>query len=146
MSVRVFAQTKYSEVEGFLQGDLSKQQLVSELWKDQGSEETMNFMRGIVPIKKGLLRNGITRNITPQGFTVGPTASYGKAVDQGTRAHDIFPSKAHVLHWFGPDGKSIFATHVRHPGTKGRFFIKQTKETMKTVLKQLYLTIWREHN
>lgn len=146
MSIRVSAKTKFSQVKAFLTGDTGKQQQVSELWKEQGSEETMNFMRGIVPVKRGFLRDSITRKITLNGFVVYPAASYGKFVDQGTKPHDIFPKNARVLHWFGPGGENIFATHSHHPGTKGKFFVKQTRDAMKTVLKQLYLMIWREQN
>jgi hypothetical protein len=35
-------------------------------------------------------------------------------------------------------GAPIFAAYVFHPGTKGVFFIKRTKEGVKQVLKDLY--------
>ena len=103
-------------------------------------------MQGIVPVKTGFLRDSITTEFSVNGFSVYPTAPYAKFVDQPTRPHRIFPSKACVLRWFGEGGSPIFSAYALHPGTKGVFFIKRTAEGMKQVLKQLYSMIWDERN
>ena len=119
--------------------------MVERLWQEQGSEVTIGFMQGIVPIKTGFLRDSVTKEFTANGFSVFPTAPYAKFVDQPTRPHRIFPSNARVLRWFD-GGQPIFSAFVQHPGTKGSFFVKRTKEGVKQVLKELYVWIWRENN
>ena len=141
-SVRVIAH--YDRAHAFLKGEPERQAQVLNLWKQQGSEETMGFMRGIVPVKTGFLRESITRRTTPKRFLVYATAPYAKYVDQGTEPHVIFPRGASVLRWFGPLGAPIFAKYVFHPGTAGHHFVQRTKDAMRQVLKQLYLAIWRE--
>ena len=141
-TIRVIAQ--YSQVHAFLKEEPERQAQVLSLWKEQGGEETKGFMRGLVPVKTGFLRESITRRTTPKGFLVYATMPYAKFVDQGTAPHAIFPRDASVLRWFGPLGNPIFAKNVFHPGTKGQHFVQRTKEAMQQVLKQLYLAIWRE--
>ena len=143
-SVRVIAQ--YDRVYAFLKEEPERQARVLALWKEEGSQQTIGFMRGIVPVKMGFLRESIARRTTPKGFLVYATAPYAKFVDQGTSPHAIFPRSASVLRWFEPPGAPIFAKYVFHPGTKGQHFVQRTKEAMKQVLKQLYLGIWREQN
>ena len=46
--------------------------------------------------------------------TRGPIAAY---VIRGTKAHDIYPSRASVLHFFAQDGGEVWTQHVSHPGT-----------------------------
>lgn len=87
-------------------------------------------MRGIVPLKTGFLRESITSNATPSGFTVYPTAKYAAYVDQGTAPHTIFPSSAKILAFEGPFGGMIFAKSVKHPGTRPTFFIRRTAEAV----------------
>ena len=141
-SVRVTAH--YDRVYAFLKEEPERQAQVLSLWKEQGGEETKGFMRGLVPVKTGFLRESITRRTTPKGFLVYAAAPYAKFVDQGTAPHAIFPIGASVLRWFGPLGAPIFAKNVFHPGTMGHHFVQRTKEAMRQVLKQLYLAIWRE--
>jgi hypothetical protein len=140
--VKVIA--SYDRVYAFLKEEPERQTQVLNLWKEQGGGETKGFMRGLVPVKTGFLRESITRRTTPKGFLVYATAPYAKFVDQGTAPHAIFPRGASVLRWFGPLGAPIFAKYVFHPGTAGHHFVQRTKEAMRQVLKQLYLAIWRE--
>lgn len=91
-------------------------------------------MQGIVPVKTGFLRDSVTAELTPNGFSVFPSATHAKFVDQPTRPHRIFPSGARVLRWFGGDGSPIFAAYVSHPGTKGAFFIKRTAEGLDLLI------------
>jgi hypothetical protein len=43
---------------------------------------------------------------------------YAPFVIRGTKAHDIVPKAAKVLHWTAPGGMGVFARRVHHPGTK----------------------------
>ena len=144
MSVKVRVVALYERVFAFLKGEPEREARVLALWKDQGSQETMGFMRGIVPVKTGFLQESVTRIFTPKGFQVYATAPYARFVDQGTRPHVIFAKNASVLRWYGPWGNPIFAKHVFHPGTTGRLFVKHTRDAMKQVLRQMYVSIWRE--
>ncbi len=146
MAVRVRVIAHHERVHAFLKGEPERQAKVLALWKDEGSQETVSFMRNIVPVKTGFLRESITRRTTPKGFLVYATAKYAAFVNSGTQPHRIFPRNASVLRWFGPWGNPIFAKRAFHPGTVGAHFVERTKETMKQVLKQLYMTIWREQN
>jgi hypothetical protein len=146
MSLPTTVRVQYARVQAYLREYPARSAEVQRLWQEQGSEETANFMQGIVPVKTGFLRDSVTAEFTANGFNVYPTAPYAKFVDQPTKPHRIFPSGARVLRWFGGDGSPIFSAYVFHPGTKGVFFIKRTAEGMKQVLKQLYVMIWREKN
>ena len=146
MAIRVSVRAEYSRVEAYLKAAPQRNENVKRLWCEQGSEETANFMKGLVPVKTGFLRDSISTKITSQGFSVFPTAPYSKFVDQPTKPHRIFPNTARVLRWFGEGGSPVFSAYVFHPGTQGSFYIKRTKQGMKTVLKQLYIMIWRENN
>lgn len=127
--------------DGKLQSWLSQEQRREEetlrLFQDEGSLLAMQEMRGIVPFRTGFLRENITRNFTPGGFSVYPTASYAKIVDQGVGPHMIFPSSAKVLRFELPSGAIIFARHVKHPGFSGRFFIRRTAEAIRGRLADL---------
>ena len=134
------------QVIAYLRGAPQRHAEVRRLWKEQGAQETVTFMKCSVPVKTGFLRDSVSSEFTDGGFRVFPTAPYSRFVDQGTKPHRIFPSKARVLRWYSPSGASIFAAYARHPGSKGVFFMRKTKEAMRTVLRQLYGMIWREQN
>ena len=104
MSVKVRVVAHYERVFAFLKGEPEREERILALWKDQGSEQTMGFMRGIVPVKTGFLRESVTRIFTPKGFQVYASAPYARFVDQGTRPHAIFAKNASVLRWYGPWG------------------------------------------
>jgi hypothetical protein len=145
MSFRISVRAQYSRVQAYLKAAPERGVLVHRLWQEQGSEVTVGFMQGIVPVKTGFLRDSVTTEFSAKGFSVYPTAPYAKFVDQPTKPHRIFASKARVLRWFGEGGSPIFAAFVQHPGTKGSFFVKRTAEGVKQVLKELYTMIWREN-
>lgn len=133
-------------VQTYLKNAPQREAEVQRLWKEQGSEEILNFMRVVVPVQTGFLRDSIVKKVTQGGARVFPTASYAGFVDQGTRPHTIFPTEAQVLRWFSPSGNPIFSKYVNHPGTKGTHFIQRTADAMREVLRQLYIMIWREQN
>lgn len=49
---------------------------------------------------------------------------YALPVHEGTKPHQILPSRGTVLTWRGPSGDRVFARSVQHPGTKGRPFLR----------------------
>jgi hypothetical protein len=146
MSLPITVRVQYARVQAYLSGYPARSAEVQRLWQEQGSDVTVGFMQGIVPVKTGFLRDSVTAEFTANGFSVFPSAPYANFVDQPTRPHSIFPRGARVLRWFGEGGSPIFAAYVFHPGTKGSFFIKRTKDGVKQVLKDLYTIIWRENN
>lgn len=146
MSVKVRVVAHYDRVLAFLKGEPEREARVLALWKDQGSQETMGFIRGIVPVKTGFLRESVTRKLTPKGFQVYASAPYARFVDQGTRPHYIFAKHASVLRWHGSFGNPVFAKHVFHPGTTGKLFVQRTRDAMHKALQQMYASIWREQN
>jgi hypothetical protein len=141
---KVQVETDFDGVYAYLKGAPQREAEVQRLWKEQGSHETQNFMRCVVPVKTGFLRESIVTKANTDGFTVFPTASYANFVDQGTKPHAIFPREARVLRWYGPSGAPVFSKFAQHPGTRGVFFVQQTGEAMLEVLRQLYVMIWRE--
>ena len=146
MSLPITVRVQYARVQAYLSGYPARSAEVQRLWQEKGSDVTIGFMQGIVPVKTGFLRDSVTKELTANGFSVFPSAPYAKFVDQPTKPHRIFPSGACVLRWFGEGSSPIFRAYVSHPGTKGSFFVKRTAEGMKTVLKELYVWIWRENN
>lgn len=99
-----------------------------ESFKEEGSMLIMTEMRFNAPLgKTGFLRESVKRRLTPKGFTVWPDADYAIHVEEGTQPHFIFPRKAKALRWFGAYGQPLFAAWVRHPGFKGRWFVRFTK-------------------
>jgi len=128
-----------TQLETFTRLFPEKQAKILEAWKEEGSRATVEAMRNRVPIRTGYLRESITRKLTPKGFTVTPTAPYASFVDQGTKPHTIYPVNAKVLMWHGPYGEAVFSRIVHHPGSAGRFFMRDTREEMAPVLKQMLL-------
>jgi len=90
-----------------------------------------------------------TNQKTRQGYTIGTDDEIYKFVDEGTRAHPIYPVRAKALRWTGPyhaktkpgvvasfaggHGRIVvFAKYVkRHPGTKARGFSKIIRERIQ---------------
>ena len=101
----------------------------------------MEQMRRNTPVKRGFLRESVTRIKTSDGFLVYPAAAYAEIVEKGSRPHIIFPASGKVLHWLGPWGEPIFAKKVMHPGFSGRFFIRRTAQEMGAILQQLFASM-----
>jgi hypothetical protein len=115
----------------------SRGEEVKRLFSDEGSILTLQEMRATVPVRRGFLRESITRQVYSDGFSVFPTAKYAPYVDQGTGPHTIFPVVSRVLRFTMPSGAVIFAKHVHHPGSQGRFFIQKTVENVRGKLAEL---------
>jgi len=144
MPLKISVNLQYARVQAYLKVAPERGKLVHRLWQEQGSDVTVGFMQGIVLVKTGFLRDSVTAEFTANGFNVFPSAPYAKFVDQPTKSQRIFPSSARVLRWFD-GGQPIFSAFVQHPGPKGSFFVKRTKEGVEKVLKDLYTIIWREN-
>jgi hypothetical protein len=101
------------------------------------------------PVKTGHLRNSITDAVHTEGDrvtgTVGSAVEYAIFQHEGTAPHIIRPKTparwvvkngrrvrvGGVLAWGGKSAGSApthFATFVRHPGTKGRPFLRRAME------------------
>lgn len=62
-------------------------------------------------------------------------APYARFMEEGTRAHFIFPRRARALR-FVQNGQVRFAAWVFHPGTKSRPFMHQAREKGEVLLEQ----------
>jgi hypothetical protein len=57
----------------------------------------------------------------------GGPAFYGKILHEGARPHDVFNVKAKALRWIADQSpQTMFARHVRHPGTIAKPFMTST--------------------
>lgn len=86
-----------------------------------------NASGAVVKVRTGNLRSSIHTEIHIRGtilvVAVNADAAYALPVHEGQKAHDIVPTRAKVLTWQGAGGQ-MFAASVRHPGTKGRPFLR----------------------
>ena len=60
-------------------------------------------------------------------------ASYARYVEKGTRPHEIKARRRKALRW-PVAGGFAFAKSVKHPGTKGTFFLQKAIEHVEPVL------------
>jgi len=80
----------------------------------------------LAPVDTGRLRSSIT--VRPSLSLRGPSVrvsadvSYATYVENGTRPHEIRPRRRKALK-FKVGGRTVFATVVHHPGTKGVHFM-----------------------
>jgi hypothetical protein len=81
-------------------------------------------VKRVTPVRTGTLRRSITSRVEDGGNRgrIGTNLSYARAVHEGTKPHTIVPRNAAVLR-FQIGGETIFARHVRHPGTRGQPFL-----------------------
>jgi hypothetical protein len=142
MGVRV--RVDLTKLEFFMAGQARRVGFAFDEWQQQGSNEAAAILQANTPVRSGFMRSSIVKNLTSNGFSVYPTASYTAAVEFGTKPHTIFPSKKKVLKWTGGGGSAIFAMRVLHPGFVGRFFIRKSRDELRDKLRNLYLLIWRK--
>lgn len=114
---------------------------------DAALERTVNFVQSEAfnnaPVGKGYkgggnLRQSIrTKRLATAQYQVIVNASYGAAVDQGSRPHVIVPKRKKVLA-FQKEGRWIVTKRVNHPGTKAQpFFTNAVKAAEPYANKQL---------
>lgn len=118
-------------VEAWLREGATRNAEALRLFQDEGSQIVMEEMRGQVPFRTGFLRESIGTAYSPDGFVVSPNAPYAPYVDQGTAPHVIFPARARALRFETGMGVPVFARRVKHPGSRGRFFIQRTSELVR---------------
>jgi hypothetical protein len=126
-----------TKLQSWLRQEPEREAESLRLFQEEGSLLVMAEMRQQVPIRTGFLRESITTNLTPQGFTVYPSAPYAKAVEEGVGPHTIFPVRAKVLRFETEAGAIIFTKYVKHPGFPGRFFVRRTAEIVRERLAEL---------
>lgn len=90
------------------------------------------YLKGIVPVKSGKLRNSIHYNKDE----IWSTANHYRYVDEGTRAHIIEGLLRFVI-----NGAVVFSRDVHHPGTKAQNLtdktIKHIEGNIQTVVKDV---------
>lgn len=143
MSVRIrFVKTR---LENYVRDCPEKAEEAIGIFQQRGVPVVLEAARDRAPIgKTGFLRESMTANLTPRGFTVKPTMIYAAHVEYGTRPHMIFPRVGQFLRWETPLGEVIFAKKVHHPGFPGRFYMQQTAAFVKLELKRLWSEIIEE--
>lgn len=90
----------------------------------KAQRRTINAAKTRAPVDTGQLRmhhkaGDITVRGTVVSTDVTATQDYAAAVHEGMKARVIRPKRAKVLSWVGPKGR-VFASSVKHPGTKPR--------------------------
>ncbi len=140
----VFARVHGGNYTAWMRKGRGRDEEAITLFKEQGQPLVIAEMRNQVPFKTGFLRESVSGRETPKGFTVFASASYAKFVDEGTKPHMIRPVNGQALRWFGAFGNPIFARVVNHPGTKGVFFTRKTRDAVKTPIHDLLKRIWRQ--
>lgn len=94
-----------------------------------GAPVSLRRLVGDLPLRpSGYLRNSIEMFRVPGGFDIGPTADYGRYVNQGTRPH--------IIRSHGPwplrnrATGQVFGRTVHHPGTAPSYFVQRTAAEM----------------
>ena len=77
--------------------------------------------------KTGKLYKGIKAEVDLKKgeATITSTADYSSFVEFGTKPHTIRPKNKKALRFYNR-GKVVFTKEVRHPGTKGSFFLRSS--------------------
>lgn len=97
---------------------------------------TADNMRQNMPVKTGRMFSSIVIDVGPKSVRVYPTVPYAPFVEYGTGPHIIRPITAQALHFF-IGGEEVFAKEVHHPGFTGRFFIRKTRDELKSKIVDL---------
>ena len=91
---------------------------------DDLTKETYEKAIQYAPVRTGFLRRNIIWRVEGLTGRVVSQAPYSAFVEFGTRPHMIFPRRARALR-FEVGGQVVFARYVRHPGTRGQFFMRR---------------------
>lgn len=144
--MRVTVRANIQKLEAFVVKQPETQDRILDRFKAEGGRETLTYMRAIMPIgKTGQLVESTIVHETSQGFSVYPTVTYAKFVNEDTRPHLIIPRYALALRWEqDPFGIPRFAKKVQHPGTTGQHFIERTRDAMRSVLREILRLIAKE--
>lgn len=96
--------------------------------------QTMKFLAPVSPVgpfhRSGTLRSSVRAVRMPNGdIHIGPTADYGRYVNDGTRPHLIAAHGPYSLH--NRESGRYFGPIVHHPGTRAVHFIEHTAESFQ---------------
>jgi len=94
--------------------DYIKEEITDAL--DRAAKEIADYARATARVKTGEYRASIYGYAEGLTIHIGATAEHAQILEFGTRPHDIFPVYKKALR-FEIEGETVFATHVRHPGT-----------------------------
>jgi hypothetical protein len=97
--------------------------------------------KSLVGVKTGHLRRSI---ISTPASSVGGSVSamygtntlYAKHHEYGTRPHTITPRRGKVLR-FQAGGRTVFARSVQHPGTAGRYYMRNSRIKVQSALPRI---------
>jgi hypothetical protein len=86
---------------------------------------------GDLPLRpSGYLRNSVSAFRLPDGsIIIGPTAPYGRYVNNGTQPHEITSHGPWPLRNRGTG--QVFGRHVHHPGTRATHFVERSAEVLR---------------
>ncbi len=73
-------------------------------------------------------RTRVVRTKTGRLLNITNHAKYAKAIDQGSRAHEIAPRRKPYLTFKAKDGRWVRAKKVMHPGTKAYRFLENATQ------------------
>lgn len=128
-------QVRAKEIVDEFNAKVNMDELLLEVVKDM-------FITGNSFLEKVFNENGRLReSITVRGLNV-LMASHWKYTEYGVKPHKSLPKKAKVLAFQVKD-ETVFAKKVKHPGFKGRRWVRKSldeaKKRLREVLKQLVL-------
>jgi len=96
-------------------------------WMEKKKLQAVNGAKRQVGVRTGALRKNISGrhlgNSTGQYVTVGADKPYALLHHEGTKPHIITPQNGKLLH-FRQGSRHVFATMVRHPGTKANPYLR----------------------
>lgn len=105
------------------------------LARPRGPARPRRRLPGDLPLgpPSGHLRNSIRAvRLDKDTILIGPTVSYGKYVNDGTRPHEIRSHGPWPLR--NRATGQVFGRRVHHPGTRGAHFIERTAESLNGVV------------
>ena len=91
-------------------------QTISEVMLASAEEHTVPLAQALAPKRTGTLADSISAEQDEEnGIDLVADVAYAAYLEYGTRAHDIYPRRARVLHW-NTGGEDFFSKVVHHPG------------------------------
>jgi HK97 gp10 family phage protein len=95
------------------------------------------------PVRSGRLMGSIEKHVQGVHGSVGLTVPYAIYVEYGTAPHIIQPIFSRVLA-FEVEGRMVFTSIVRHPGTKPQPFVRKTAEDVRQKIPELWKNVFDE--
>jgi len=100
--------------------------------------EGTNLAQQYAPWKTGKLSKSITyrQNGLKGWYGPMPATVVAKVQESGSDPYIIRPKNAKVLAFEGKDGKTVFARQVNHPGVKGSFYLRRSRQAVEPQLRR----------